>query len=176
MLRNLSLFTIIWLIGTICLFIYGIVCRFGIYFFWESKYISWSLILICIILVLRDFIKIRKVKKKKTIFHKVGIGFLTFILCIQWVIAIIFFNSEAYGYAVKALNKNMDLIENVGKINNLSLVPLGQVQEVKSGEEVISGYAEMNFIVKGEKKFCDVRIILRKEYGSSWKVEMISIY
>jgi len=60
--------------------IYDYLCRVvGLYFFWESKYIGWAIILIGTISFLMNRIKIKKVQKRKTILEKIGVGISIFV-------------------------------------------------------------------------------------------------
>jgi hypothetical protein len=169
-IQKLNKFTQAFLIIGIIFLIYGYLCRsIGIYFFWESKSFGWFITFIGLIGFLFARIKIRKKEAKKSIFEKIVMGILIFILAIQIILVVVLPNTAAYQYAKQFLLDSQNIRAEIGNIKGFSIIPLGVVS-VSSGEWGETGNAEINLTVKGEKKFLDVTIYLTKEVDSTWKV------
>jgi hypothetical protein len=150
--------------------VYGYVCRvIGIYFFWESKYIGWAIIIIGIISFLFDRVRLKKAGGKKSLLEKIGIGILIFFLFVQAILVIVIPNTDAYKVAKQYLYNNSRLKNDIGEIKGFALVPLGAIQK-SSSENVESGNATILLTVKGQKKFMDVTVYIEKKPGMEWIV------
>ena len=169
-LKKLSPFTK-WItgIGLICL-LYGIVARVvPVYFFWESVYIGCFLIPIGIVGQLIALIKPRRKLKKNIVGIVIALGFISFVLSIQVLMAFIIPNSDAYSAAKKELSENPLLLKDVGKITGFSPIPIGQLSTV--GDPVdYSGDAFFMIIVKGSKKYVLLSVTMHKNYGEEWEI------
>ena len=96
-MNSMNRFTKILLLAGIAFTLYGYICRAaGIYFFWESKYIGWSLLFLGTITFLLSRVKRKKSQGRKSLLEKILIGILVFILSLQVVLVIVFPNTKAY--------------------------------------------------------------------------------
>lgn len=157
----------------VLLVVYGYLCRFlKIYFFWESRSIGWALVFIGLAVSLIVRIKNNKPLRRRSIPEKIGIGIIAFILLAQVLLLLIFPNTDAYKQAITFLLKNESLRNEIGIIKGYSLVPLGQITLTEAKEEKM-GSATLNFILKGEKKYRQVKVYLEKEAGTKWEIRQI---
>lgn len=153
------------------LLLYGYICRLlPLYFFWESKFIGWIILIIALVGLLLYRIRSGKNLGRKRIIEKIGVGILIFILIVQTVFFVAVLNSDAYQVAKTIIENDQLLRKEVGEIRNISIVPIGEIASSSSNNEE-SGKAEIHVIVKGSKKFLDAAIFLVKEKGEEWKVE-----
>lgn len=153
--------------------IYGYFGRAAnIFFFWESRYIGFAILFIGLIAYLVSRIKVNRTQSKKSLFEKIGIGILIFILLVQAVFFVIAPSTSAYEAAVKYLKEDSNLQKAVGVVDEVSLVPKGSMQ-MSSSNNSQSGSATFHFIVKGSKKYMDVAIALEKSPASEWTVVAI---
>lgn len=163
-------YTKIILICGISLTVYGYLCRLSyLYFFWESKSIGWILILIGVVSLLLRKVKKKKAEGRKSIWEKIGIGVLIFILLIQGILIVVIPRTEAYTAAKQYLLNDTKTESEIGKVLEFSLMPTGGIQ-ISSTNGKESGSATINIIVKGEHKFKDVSISLEKNPQSNWIV------
>ena len=156
---------------SILLIIYGYIARLvPVYFFWESKDFGWALLLMTIILFLVKRIK-RLKGSGKTILEKALIIIISFILLIETIFWINVTNHDAVK-AVKAyVADNEELISEIGDLRDVYAVPQGSISNMKQNNGQRLGEAQLLIILKGEKKYKEVKFLVRKEPGSSsWKV------
>lgn len=172
--NQLNKFTKTLLIAGLAFIFYGYLCRLvGLYFFWESKSIGWTLLFIGIIGLLANRIKIKKPEKRQTVFEKIGIGFIAFGLLIQAILMAIVPNSDAYASAKTYLANDPNLKTEIGNITGFGLMPTGGIQKSTDSDGTY-GNAEINLTVKGDQKFKDLTIYVVKYVDSpDWKVEGI---
>ena len=150
--------------------LYGYLCRaVGLYFFWESKYIGWSLIFLGMIGFLINRIKIKKVQRRKTLLEKIGIGILIIVLLAQCILVSVVPYTDAYKASREFLLNDQRLKNEIGNIRNISLIPLGSIQKNTTGG-IETGNATLLLIIKGEKKFKDVTVYVEKAPGKDWAV------
>ena len=150
--------------------VYGFLSRIiPINLFWESKSIGWTLIFIGLITLIYAGIEKRKKTNKKTIWNKVGIGFICFILFVQMILIITIPNTDAYAVSKKYLMQDIELKKEIGEITGFGLIPSGglSIQTDSNGK---TGNANLNIIVKGTKAYKSVNIGVFKDYGEDWKV------
>jgi len=169
-IKELNNFTKITLGFGLFLLIYGYISRIiPIEFFWESKSIGWGLIFLGLIGLLLTGIEKRKANNKKTIWNKVGIGFICFILLIQTILLLVIPNTDAYNVSKEYIMHNEYLKSEVGNITGFGLIPTGgiSVQTDSNGE---TGNATINLIIKGDKAFKSVTVLVFKDYGKDWEV------
>jgi uncharacterized protein with PQ loop repeat len=158
---------------TIALLIYGYLCRIvNLYFFWESKTLGWILLFISAILILKQRIKENKTQNKKTLSEKIFIGIAVFILLIQAIIFSVTPRTNAYKSAKEYLFTDSQIISKVGQVKDVFLKPTGGMS-ISSGSEGERGQADLNFIVKGAKKYIDVNLQLEKELNTNWTITEI---
>ncbi|NUQ26169.1 MAG: hypothetical protein HUU34_19640 [Saprospiraceae bacterium] len=173
-IKQLNKFTKTILIAGLTFILYGYLCRLiGLYFFWESKSIGWALLFIGVIGFLFHRINIKKREKKKTLFEKIGIGIIIFILLVQTIFIAVIPLTDAYSVAKAYLINDANLKTKIGNITGFGLIPSGSIQKTtdSSGEY---GSAIINLTVKGDKKFKDITIYVAKNADSpDWKVEGI---
>ncbi len=155
------------------LLLYGYLSRLlNIYFFWDSKSIGWSLLLIAIISYLVDNIAVRESQNKKTILNKIGIGLLSFFVVVVLIFSVsVKLFSDSYDVATNHIKNDYSLREELGEIKGFSLLTSGSIQtETNSDGEF--GYAAFELTANGEKKFKDVTIqLIKNPENPSWKVE-----
>jgi hypothetical protein len=172
-IKTLGKFTKITLVGALVLLIYGYLVRsVSIKFFWESKSFGYALLFVGLISLLAHGIRIRKGKNKKTIWNKIGIGIIVFILVVQVILIIVIPNTVAYVLAQDYIKSNRELINELGEIEGFGLISTGGIQVSKdsNGEQ---GSASINLIIKGQKKYKEVTVFVNKNVDSDWKVEGI---
>ena len=158
------------IISGLTLFLYGIISEnVPIYFFWESKSIGFALLFVGIIFLFSDIIKLRKQIAKKTLWFKIGIGILSFILVVQVIFVFVIFNSDAYKTAKEYIEKQSELINEIGDIENFGLIPTGAIS-IQSDSKGEIGSANISIIVKGDQAYKKVNITLLKQYSTKWKV------
>jgi hypothetical protein len=160
------------ILATIAFLLYGYLCRLvGLYFFWESKTIGWTLFWIAVIFILRDRIKQKKLQSKKTLFEKIGIGFSVFVIIIKGVLFFATQQTTAFESATNFIKTNPEIKAKVGTVTNIFLVPLGGMSMTTSSQGS-AGQADLNFIVKGSKKYIDLNLLLNKDFGTNWQIEI----
>lgn len=171
-LKQLNLFTKTLLIAALSILLYGYLCRLtGIYFFWESKTVGWTLLFIGIGGFLFNRIKIKKAENEKAIGEKIALGLIAFGLLIQAIFIVVIPITDAYSAAITHLTYNKNLKAEVGNIQGFGLIPIGGTENSEDTSGRVEGYAEINLIVKGDKKFKDVTIYLIKQSDSpEWEV------
>lgn len=154
--------------------IYGYLCQAAeIYFFWESKPIGWALILIGFIGLLSDRMRQKSNKNQKSLFEKLGIGVIAFMLFMQVVLIAIIPNTDAYTVAKEFIENNEVLTSKVGVIEGFGLIPMGGIQKATNSEGT-SGSATINLIVKGQKKYQNITVFVVKYADQpDWVVEGI---
>lgn len=154
--------------------IYGYLCReIGLYFFWESKSIGWILLFIGVIGLLSDRIKLKKNEKKNTVFEKIMIGVIIFILFIQTILISVIPFTDAFTTTKTYLMNNEKLKLEIGNIIGFGLIPAGSFQKTidSSGEY---GNASISLTVKGDRKYIDITVYVVKETNNPvWKVTEI---
>lgn len=173
-LKNFSTFTKAFLIIGVVFVGYGYFSRLiQLYFFWESKSFGWSLIFIGIIGALVDRVKVKKEKKQKSLIEKIGIGLFAFVLFVQVLFMIIIPMTDAYSIATDYLRNDEKLIQEIGEIKGFGLIPSGFIQK-SSDPQGESGNAQINLIVKGEKKYKDVTVyVVKTKESTEWKIDKI---
>lgn len=158
------------IILTSALLIYGYFCRLlGLYFFWESKYIGWSLVAITVIFLLRDRINFKKSQERKTTSENVAIGLMIFFLVIQTVLLFVIPQLDAYKIARQYFQTDKSVESEVGEVTSIILIPIGGFSS-STNSAGTTGEADLNFIVKGKTKFKDYNIQVVKEENSDWKI------
>ena len=169
-IRDLNAFTKSTLGLGILFLLYGFLSwTVPIYFFWESESIGWFLIFLRLIGLLIRGINKRKLNNKKTIWNKIGIGFICFILVIQTILITVIPTTEAYEVSKDFIMSNEELRHEVGEIKGFGLIPTGgiSVQSDSNGE---TENASINLIIKGDKAFKSVAVFVFKDYGKDWEV------
>jgi hypothetical protein len=157
------------------LLLYGHFCRwFDVYFFWDSKSIGWTLLLIGGISFLVENMEVRESQDKKTIWNKIGIGLLSFIVIVGMIFSIsIRFISDSYKVATNYIVNDNSIKEELGIVNGFSLVTTGSVQ-TETNSEGEFGFAVFELTVKGDKKFKDITIqLIKNPENPNWKVESV---
>jgi len=159
-------------IAGILMLIYSIIAvKFGIYFFWESSIIWLLTILIGLTFLLLSIIKNRKQKGKEVIPLAILAGMISLMLLMFTVILFgFFYNSDAYLASKDYLIHNEALKNELGNINDISIVLSGEMTSGINNREVhTNGTAEFLVIVKGEKKYKKVVVsLIGKE--NKWSV------
>jgi hypothetical protein len=170
-MKHLSKFTRFTLAIALVLLLYGYLCRaVGINFFWESKSLGWSILLIGLIGLLSDRIKVKAEHDQKTLLEKIGIGLLVFVLLIESILMAVIPFSNAYEAAKRHVKNNEALQTELGPIHGFGIIPTGAISK-SSGSSGEYGNAEINLTIKGEKKFRDVVVFVVKTADSpDWKV------
>ena len=174
MMKHFGRFTKISLMVGLLFVIYGYVCRLsGFYFFWESKSIGWAIVFIGIISLLFDRIKIKRKSGEKSIFERIGIAVIGFILLVQLMLISIVPITDAYAVAKKVLKDDAKLKSEIGEIQAFVLIPIGGIQKTTDSEGTY-GSATINLTAKGQNKFKDITIYVTKYADQpEWIVEGI---
>jgi len=157
---------------TAVLLLYGYLCRLlGIYFFWESKTIGWVLFWIMMIAILRDSIKHKKLQKRNTLPQKIGIGLSIFAILVKGVLFFVTQQTSAYDSALNFIKTNAEIQNKVGTVKGVFLVPFGGMS-MSSNAHGSAGEADLYFIVKGDKKYIDLNLLMNKEFTTDWQIEI----
>ncbi len=160
-----------WTLGIgIVLLIYGFLAKLiPVNFFWESNSIGWYFILFGLIGLLVQGIKKGREEKKNTLLNKIGIGFICLVFLVLLISVIVMPNTDAYKVAKRFLRNNDEIKGEVGKVTGFGLFPTGgfSIQEDSKGEY---GEANINLIVKGEKAYKIVSVVVFKDYDKEWEV------
>ncbi|HEX3935193.1 MAG TPA: hypothetical protein VHW43_10980 [Puia sp.] len=153
--------------------LYSFIVRIaGIYFFWESSFLGWTVLFIGLLLWLFRSMKIKKAAGKKRIGEKLGIAFLILALIVQLVVIIVFPRTDAYAAAVAYVKSNDSLKKDLGAIKGFGFTESGSIA-VSSTDTSEAGNAELHLIVKGEKKYKDLTIDMVKDWNTPWEVQDI---
>lgn len=156
------------------LIIYGHLCRIaGLYFFWESKTLGWTILLIAIISFLLDSIKSKKAQDRKVLSEMIFIGLILFILFTEGLLFFAIPKTNAYAAAEGFINSNMEIKKEIGEINSIFLIPVGAIQIVNSSQGQ-TGQADLYIIVKGSKKYRDMNLHLLKNIETNWVTEIVN--
>jgi energy-coupling factor transporter transmembrane protein EcfT len=149
------------------LIVYGYICRLlNLYIFWESRFIGWDVLFVGIIALLYSRIKQQKKEGKKVLLERIGVGVITFVLLIQTILFIVLPRIDAFASAERYIMNSKELSTELGEIKGVFAVPLGSIESSQG-----SGSAELNLIVKGQKKFKDIAVYLEKNADSTdWKI------
>ena len=127
-MKKLSKFTKISLLTGLIMIAYGYICRIaGLYYFWESKYIGWILILAGLLALFSNILKIRRRNGKRTILEIIGICMVTFLLLLKAIMFIAIPLSDAYPVALDYLKNDQSLITETGAIEGFGFIPTGEI-------------------------------------------------
>lgn len=150
--------------------IYGVLSRsIPIRFFWEAQAVGWGFIFLGLIGLLAHGIKKKKASKQNSIWYKIGIGVISFILLIQATLLIVIPNTDAFEASKQFIVNNEEMKLEVGEIQGFGFMPSGAIS-VQSDSDGETGNANINLIVKGEKAFKSVTVFVFKDYGKDWEV------
>lgn len=151
---------------------YGYLCRLvGLYFFWESKTIGWTLFWIAMIFILCDRIKQENLQNKKILIEKIGIGFSVFAILIKGVLFFAIQQTAAFESATNFINTNPEIKTKVGTVTSIFLVPFGGMSLTTSSQGS-AGQADLHFIVKGSERYIDLNLLLNKDFETDWQIEI----
>jgi succinate-acetate transporter protein len=160
------------IIATVAFLVYGYLCRLvGLYFFWESKTIGWVLFWVSIIFILCEIIKDKKLQKKNTVPEKIGIGLSIFVVVTKAVLFFALQHTTAFDKAVKFIKTSQAIQTKVGVVDNISLVPFGGIG-LSTSSQGSAGQADLNFVVKGSKKYIDLHLLMNKDLDTDWQIEL----
>jgi hypothetical protein len=152
--------------------LYAFLCRsFGIYFFWESKPIGWSIFLLFLISYFVDGVRERRQKGKSAKVFKILIGLCILFLAVDVTVEIILLNSSLFAAGKNDLLADKDLQSQTGKILSVNPMPYDTNLQLYSSKRGESGLAEFWVLVKGEKKFMEIELTMVKENSSLWRME-----
>lgn len=169
-IKELNTFTKVTLGLGILFLIYGFLSRLiPINFLWESKSIGWGLTLVGLIGLLVNGIDKRQKANKKTIWNKIGIGIISFILLIQLILIAIIPNTDAYKDAKEFIINDEEIKSELGEIKGFGLIPTGGIS-IQSDSKGETGNADINLIIKGNKSFKSVKVFVFTDYGKDWQI------
>ena len=152
------------------LLMYGYLCRIlEIDFFWDSKIIGWIVLFIALLSYWADLRKKRIRHGKGVIWVTIGICVLIFGLVLLPVVVLLLRTSDAYNTALEYLKSDSNITEKVGIVRGFGLIPTGSVHTT-TFNGVESGNATFEIVVRGERRYMDVKIDLEKAPDSLWKV------
>jgi hypothetical protein len=157
----------------ILLLVYSFICRLvPIYFFWESRITGFWMLMLGGILLLLDSIYRRKPLRKNVVWHWIGISSILLILLIESILMIVIANSRAYQVATEFISTNPEVQQELGVVTALGYFPTGwiSINQDPNGE---FGDARIYLIIKGEKAFANLKVILFKDYDTEWTVSGI---
>jgi len=173
-MKKLNKYTKVFLSIGILLIIYGYTCRLiELSFFWESKSIGLFFVLLGFISLFIDRIKTKTRLNKKSIFEKIGIGIIIFVLFVQTILIFTIPFTDAYEVSINYLKNDKSLTLEIGEIKGFGLIPTGGIQKTTDAKGVY-GSATINLTVKGTKKYKDLTIFVVKYIDETdWIVEKI---
>jgi len=155
---------------SVLLIVYGYLSEFiPIHFFWESKSIGWIILLVGIIGIIAKGMTIRKNENRSTIPNKIGIGFICFTFFVQLILIIIIPRTDAYEVSKTYIQQNENIISEIGEIKSFGLIPTGSISK-QTDSNGTTGSASINLIIKGEKAYKKVTVIVFKDYETLWEV------
>lgn len=172
-IKELNMFTKTSLCLGILLLTYGILSRIiPIYFFWESKPIGLGLTSIGLIGLLFKEIKSQNASIKETTLDKIGIGISSFIFILFASVIFLLNNSDACKASKKYIINSEEIKSEVGEINGFGTFLSGEFS-TQTNSEGQKGNASFNLIIKGDKAYKSVTVIVLKEYGKDWEVQSV---
>lgn len=153
------------------LVLYSWLCRMaGLYFFWESSTVGWLMLEIGALLYLVARSKRKKRERKGRAFEIIGMIILPLVLLVQTILLIVVPRTDAYSAATGYVMHNDSLRREVGGIRGFGMNMGGSIS-VSSSNGAETGNAEIHLIVKGDKKFKDMKIGLEKaSEASGWQI------
>ncbi|MFN8305198.1 MAG: hypothetical protein U0T79_00365 [Ferruginibacter sp.] len=152
----------------ILLIAFGAVCRIvPFYFFWESIAVGIVLLILAAILFLVGSLKTVRQNDKRHIGEKIGIGILSFILFVMCLLQVITLNSDAWAATKRQLQNDPELRAELGTIQGFSLMPMGGLS-VTSSSGGDAGYGNFRVIVKGERRYKMLEVVVSKTVDSPW--------
>jgi hypothetical protein len=164
-------FTKISIAAALLLLAYGYCAKiFHIYFFWESQFIGWMVAFVAAIAVLADTIRQRKRLKKSLTVPYIFIVVLAFILAIECLLLIVLPRTDAFVAADQYFKTDSTVSRELGRVRASVVLPVGTIN-VSSSNDITTGDASLQVIVKGDKKFreYDVHVIKTAE-SDRWVV------
>jgi hypothetical protein len=164
----LSRFTRGCVIATLVFLFYGFLSRaVPVYFFWESETIGWALFWISAMLIFGEAIWGQQFNKKNLTTKKVAFGFSIFVIVLQVIMLVAIPMTGAYDVAIDFIKHDPDIRREVGDVKGVFLMPSGRISS-NGGQ----GEANLNFIVKGSRKYIGLNLGLTKELETGWKVDV----
>ena len=117
--------------------------------------------------IFRETIWGKQFKRNNIIPKKVIFGFSIFVLVLKLLMLFVIPFTGAYDVAMDFIKHDPDIRQEVGDVKGVFLIPVGSISS--SGGY---GAANLNFIVKGPKKYIDLNLVLTKELETGWKVDV----
>jgi hypothetical protein len=155
---------------SICLIAFGYLVRMvDLYFFWESKTLGFTLLLVSLAIILRKDIATRKNKKLKNIWSHIGFWLISFIVFVKVLMLVIIPNADAYEAAKVYWKNNSDLKSEIGEVKGHTILPSGSIQ-TNTDSNGTYGSAAISLIIKGEKKFIERTVYVNKSPDKDWEV------
>ena len=155
---------------SICLILFGYLIRLAdLFFFWESKPLGFSLLLVSIVIIFRKDITTRKNKKLKNIWSHIGFWLISFIVFIKVLMLVTIPNTDAYEAAKVYLKNSSELKTEIGEVTGHTILPSGSIQTTTDSNGTY-GSAAISLIIKGENKFIDRTIYVNKLPDEDWVV------
>lgn len=105
------------------------------------------------------------------ILEKIGIGFSIFVVIIKSILFFATQQTSAYDSALTFIKKNPEVQNKVGIVNGIFLVPFGGMS-MTTNSQGTAGQADLNFIVKGSKRYIDLNLLMNKDFDTDWQVEI----
>jgi uncharacterized RDD family membrane protein YckC len=106
--------------------------------------------------------KSEKIPRILTLFT-IGITFFVFVIFIS---GNAMKNSDAYKVAIKEINQNKDIVNEIGGIKGFGMLPNGNIRKSTNGQ----GQAQFEIKVVGNTKDISVSAYLEKEPNGKWKL------
>lgn len=166
--------TVILFIIGIALLIYGYLCRLlNIYFFWDSKYFGWILIVTGALGLMIDLKEILTAQKRNILLPRIGIGIIILLFAYYGSAIIILRSSYIYKDAVEQIKTGGQMKNEVGDLKGFGLIP--SVPGVFSIiNDMNSGLTEFTITVRGDKAYREVKIGLEKTSEVTWTIISVS--
>jgi hypothetical protein len=114
-------------------------------------------------------VALEKAQKENNGPEKVGIGLFSLILLAQLTLLIVLHNVSVTTVAQTYLKSEQSVLQKVGAIQGFWIIPQGSVTSQSSGT-ASKGDAEIQMVVKGEKRCVDVAVRLQKNADAGWQV------
>ncbi|HEX6915344.1 MAG TPA: hypothetical protein VF145_08890 [Chitinophagaceae bacterium] len=156
------------LVSSIALIVYGYICRmFDIFFFWESLYAGYILLLASISVLLILQAKRSSTARRRIFSYSAS---AVFALPMLWILLLLFLfpKTEAFRNAVTSLRMEAEIVSDIGEVGDISVVPAGYVQWAQHDQPGLK--SEFQVILKGRKAYREVKVELTKDPTGQWTV------
>jgi hypothetical protein len=154
---------------SIVFIVYGYAARFiPIRFFWESKDIGWSFLIISLVLYLVQRVAYKPFGKK-SLPEYIGIFGLSLLFVVRIILLSAISNDQMLTAIKEFVVGRTDILSETGEIGSYYVIPYGGISTTTNARGT-AGAANFQLVIKGKRKYIEGEILLRKEPDSDWQV------